>query len=263
VSARLPRRPINRRASGIRTWSGRYRPGTTGRLFVAALAAVAYIPLLLTHRGMVSADINSALYLDPSRLLGRATSMWNPSAGMGTVSRDNIGYLWPIGPWYRVLAAAGVPAWVAQRLWIATLLLVAGLGVRWLVRTLAWSGPGLAVATVAYMLSPYVLQYEGRMSPVLLGFSALPWMLALTIRAVRTRSWRYPALFALVAATAGALNATGMIYAALAAVLWLPFAVWGLGETTWQMALATLAKMLGLSVLAALWWLAAVAIQGG
>src|ERR1700722_1818997 len=153
-----------------------------------------------------------------------------------------------MGPWYRVFAATGIPVWVAQRLWTGTLLLLAGLGVRWLVRTLGWSGPGLAVASIAYMLSPYVLQYEARISAILMGFTALPWMLALTVRAVRTGSWRYPALFALVAATAGSVNATCMVFAALAAVLWLPFAVWGLGETTARKALATLAKMFGLSV---------------
>ncbi len=225
--------------------------------------AVAYLPLLLTHRGMVAADTNAGLYLDPARLLGRASSLWDPNDGMGTVTHATIGYLWPMGPWYRVLAAAGVPAWVAQRLWTGTLLLLAGLGVRWLVRTLGWSGPGLAVAAVAYMLSPYVLQYESRTSAILMAFSALPWMIALTVRAARTRSWRYPALFALVAATAGSVNAIGMIFAALGAVLWLPFAVWGLGETTARHAVATFAKMLGLSVLAALWWLAALAVDRG
>ncbi len=163
--------------------------------------------------------------------------MWDPSAGMGTVTHENIGYLWPMGPWYTVFAAVGVPTWVAQRLWTGTLLLLAGLGVRWLVRTLGWSGPGLAVATLAYMLSPYVLQYEARISAILMGFTALPWMVGLTVRGVRTGSWRHPALFALIAATAGSVNASAMVFAALGAVLWLPFAVWGLGEASVRRAL--------------------------
>jgi hypothetical protein len=212
---------------------------------------------------MVGADTKAYLYLDPARLLGRASSMWDPSSGMGTVTHENIGYLWPMGPWYRLFAAAGVPVWVAQRLWTGTLLLLAGLGVRWLVRTLGGSGPGLAVASLSYMLSPYVLQYEARISAILMGFSALPWMVGLTIRGVRTGSWRHPSLFALVAATVGSVNASSMVFAALGAVLWLPFAVWGLGEATARRALGTLAKMLGLSVLTALWWLVALATESG
>ena len=244
-------------------WDLLQGPATRSRALVAALAALAYIPLLLTHRGMVGADTKTYLYLDPGRLLSRATSMWDPNTGMGTVTHENIGYLWPMGPWYRVFAAAGVPMWVAQRLWTGTLLFAAAMGVRWLVRTLGWSGPGLAVACLAYMLSPYVLQYEARISAILMAWSALPWMIGLTIRAGRTGGWRHPALFALVAATAGAVNATCMVFAGLAAVLWLPFAVWGLGEIRLRRAAATFAKLLLLSLLAAAWWLAGLVTQSG
>ena len=43
----------------------------------------------------------------------RAASMWDPNIGMGTVTHQNIGYLWPIGPWYWLADAAGLEA-VAQ-----------------------------------------------------------------------------------------------------------------------------------------------------
>ena len=45
------------------------------------LALVAYVPLLLTQRGLVSADTKTYLYLDPAKLLSRAWSMWDPSIG--------------------------------------------------------------------------------------------------------------------------------------------------------------------------------------
>jgi hypothetical protein len=38
------------------------------------LAAAAYVPLLLTQPGWVSADTKTYLYLDPGRLLSRAWS---------------------------------------------------------------------------------------------------------------------------------------------------------------------------------------------
>ena len=95
------------------------------------------MPVLLTKPGKVVADTKSYLYLDPGRLLERAASMWDPNIGMGTVTHQNIGYLFPMGPYYWVLHLAGVPAWVSQRLWLGSILFGAALGVLFLLRTLA------------------------------------------------------------------------------------------------------------------------------
>ena len=70
---------------------------------------VAYLPLLLTQRGGVSADTKTYLYLDPSKLMSRAWSMWDPSIGLGTVTHQNVGFLWPIGPFFWLLDRVGVP----------------------------------------------------------------------------------------------------------------------------------------------------------
>ena len=86
--------------------------------------------------GKVGADTKSYLYLDPGRLLERAWSMWDPNIGLGTVTHQNIGYLWPMGPCYWLFERLGVPDWVAQRLWLGSILFLAGLGVRYLLRTL-------------------------------------------------------------------------------------------------------------------------------
>jgi arabinofuranan 3-O-arabinosyltransferase len=64
------------------------------------LAALAYIPPFLTAPGNVAADTKQYLYLDPNRMLERAPSMWDPNIGMGTVTHQNIGYLFPMGPYY-------------------------------------------------------------------------------------------------------------------------------------------------------------------
>ena len=98
-------------------------------------------PLLLTARGQVGADTKIYLYIDPGRLLSRAGSMWDPHVGMGTVTHQNIGYLWPMGPYYWAFEQLGVPDWVAQRLWLGSILFLAGLGVRYLLRTFGWKGP--------------------------------------------------------------------------------------------------------------------------
>ena len=83
--------------------------------------------------------------------------MWDPNIGMGTVTHQNIGYLWPMGPWYWAFEALGVPDWVAQRLWLGSIMFLAGLGVRYLMRTLGQDGPHVTAAMFVYALSPYVL----------------------------------------------------------------------------------------------------------
>ncbi|HMG25814.1 MAG TPA: alpha-(1-_3)-arabinofuranosyltransferase family protein, partial [Acidimicrobiia bacterium] len=60
------------------------------------LAALSYIPPLRTAPGKVAADTKQYLYLDPTRLLERAPSMWDPNIGLGTVTHQNIGYLFPM-----------------------------------------------------------------------------------------------------------------------------------------------------------------------
>ena len=68
----------------------------------AAIALLAYVPPLTTHPGRVAADTKTYLYLDPARMLGRAAAMWDPHIGFGTVTHQNIGYLFPMGPWYQI-----------------------------------------------------------------------------------------------------------------------------------------------------------------
>jgi len=247
-----------------------------------ALAAVAYLPLMLTAPGRVGSDTKQYLYLDPGRLMARAVSMWDPHLAMGTVSHQNIGYLLPMGPWYWIVARLGAPVWVAQRLWLATLLWTAGLGILFVLATLvppagtpagapastgarprpgAWS-VGAGVAAMAYMLSPYLLAYEARLSAILLPWAGLPWMLGLVARALRRGGWRHPAAFAVVVALVGSINATALVFAGVAPVLWVGWALIS-GEVAWRRALATTAKVAALATGVSLWWMAGLSIEAG
>ena len=227
------------------------------------LGVTSYLPLLLTARGQVGADTKQYLYLDPDRLLARATSMWDPNVGMGTVTHQTIGYLFPMGPWYWAFDHLGVPDWVAQRLWLGTLLFAAGTGVLFLLRTLQVRRTGALVAALAYALTPYTLDFAARLSVLLLPWAGLPWMIALAVRALRRGGWRDPALFALVVVTVGGVNATALLYAGLGPVLWFPFAVWVLHEATARRALATVARIGLLTGVTSLWWVAGLSLQAG
>jgi len=235
--------------------------GATVRLLLI-LAGVAYVPLLLTQRGWVSADTKTYLYLDPSKLMSRAWSMWDPSIGLGTVTHQNIGFLWPMGPFYWLLDTIGVPDWAAQRLWWGTIIFAAGAGVAYLLRTLGWTGPGVVAATFGYALTPYLLTLVARLSAILLPFVALPWLVAFTIRTARTRGWRYPALFALTVATCGSVNATALLLVGLAPVAWLAHAVWVAREIPLRAGVRAALRLGVLTIPVSAWWILGLSVQG-
>ena len=228
------------------------------------LAAVAagYGPVVASSPGWVGADTKTYLYLDPGRLLARASTLWDADRALGTVTHQNIGYLWPMGPFYWLAENLGLPDWLAQRLWLGTLLAVAGLGVAYLLRTLGWEGRGLLAAVLAYELSPYLLHYSARISIVLAPWAALGWLIGLTVRAARTGGWRYPALFALTAVTAGSVNATSLALVGLAPALWLAHAVWVERSLSLRRAGAAAARIGALTAGVSLWWMAGLAVQG-
>lgn len=228
---------------------------------LVALAAVVYPPLLLTEPGVVVADTKTYLYLDPGRLLERALSMWDPHVGMGTVPHQQIGYLWPMGPYYWVMEQIGSPDWLAQRIWIGSIMVGAGAGVLFLARTWRWRPSAAAAAAFVYGLSPYVLTLAARISVILLAFAGLPWLLALTVRALRTRGWRHPALFALVVATIGSVNATALLLVGIVPVGWILYALWSSPDVTRARATSTMAKIGVVTVAVNAWWISGLSVQ--
>ncbi len=231
------------------------------RITYVVLAAIAYLPLLRTQPDVIGADTKHYLYLDPDQLMNRAASVWDPSIGLGTVSHQNVGYLWPMGPWYSLFEGVGIADWVAQRLWLGTLIFAAGLGVMFLLRQLGMRGLGASVAALSYMLSPYVLAYAARISAILLPWAGLPWLIGLFVLALRRGGWRWPAAFALVVTTVGSINASSLFFAAVAVVLWVPFAVWHLQEIDLKTAGRTIGRVGVLTAITQVWWLAALMLS--
>ncbi len=234
---------------------------TQDRIALAVLAAVAYLPIVLTSPGRVSADTKTYLTLDPGELLRQAPSMWDPSVGAGTVPHQNIGYLFPLGPFYWVMERLAVPDWLTQRLIWGTLVFAAAAGTYRLARWLGWRVVGAFVAAFAYGCSPYVFSYLARLSVILGPWAALPWMILLAALAVRTRSWRPAALFALVVALVGSVNATALVLAGLGPLLWMTCDVIA-GRVALRPTLAAVARIGVLSAAVSLWWIVALRVQG-
>ena len=241
------------------------RSSATRRTAVAehlVLALVAFVPQLVSRPGALPADTKTYLYVDPARFLGQSLSMWDPSVGLGTVTHQQIGYLFPMGPFFLATHALGVPAWVAQRLWVGAILFAAGAGVRFLCRTLHVGGPGRVVASLAYLLSPYPLQYIGHISVILLAFAALPWLVALVEHSAAGGGWRAPAAVALVVAAMASVNASSALYVAVGPAVWLAYAALT-RQHSWRAVVRTLRRCGLLAGLVSLWWLAALGVEGG
>jgi len=227
---------------------------------LAALAALAYLPYLASDPGRVSADSKQDLYVDPGGLLARATDLWDPQVGAGTVPHQGLGYLFPTAPWFWAFDRLGVPDWVAQRLWWGTLTLVALLGARWLLGRLGTGRAGALAGALVYGLTPYQLAFTARMSVLLLPWAALPWLVGLAVQLTRTRGWRAPALFAVVLALAGGVNASSLLLVAVAPALWILLELLQRADRRAIAASAGRAALLGGGI--SLWWLVGLRLQG-
>ena len=230
---------------------------------LVVLALLAYLPLLAARPGVATPDTKTYLYLNPSKFLSQVGSMWDPTVAMGTVTHQYIGYLLPMGPFFLLFHVLGVHLWVVQRLWLGTIMFAAGAGVLYLAKTLSLKGPGRLVAALAFMMSPYVLQYSGRISVLLLPWAGLPWLVAFAALTLRRGGWRYPALFAIVVALVSSINATSIIYVGLAPILWILYAIVVEREATWRTGLLGALKIGFLSILVCLWWAIGLLVEAG
>ncbi len=229
---------------------------------IALVAALAYVPALLTKPGRMPADTKLYLYLDPGRLVRDAPYTWDTRQFGGWVPHQTIAYLWPQGPWYWTFERLGVPDWVAHRLWIGTLLFLGAWGVMWAGRMLGLNRSGALAAAVVYQLSPYILPYVSRTSAMLLPWAAVGWLVGLTIKsATSEHRWRHPALMALVLLSCSAVNATAVMMIAPAPILWLVHAVWQ-RTVPWRRAVSSAARIGVLATGVSLWWIAMLRTQG-
>lgn len=224
------------------------------------MAALTYIPLLLTKPGVISVDTKQYLYLNPSGYLNQVASIWSSKVDMGTVTHQNIGYLLPMGEWYSFFSFLHVPVWIAQRLWSATVFFLAGTGAFYFCKTLKLTTTGATVAGTVYMLSPYMLQYIDHISALLLPVAALGWMMAFTAKALQTRKNIYSLAFAITVALSSTINATSFGYVAVGPVILLIFFLI-YKETTVRRAISVSFQFLFLSLMVSLYWIEALTVE--
>ena len=233
---------------------------STRQLALALLATLAYVPALLSSPGRMPADTKLYLYLDPARLTRLATSSWDPSQFGGWFPHQTTTYFWPAGPWYMLFESIGVPDWIAHRLFIGTMLFLAGWGVLRLGELLGLSLHAALIAAGIYQWSTYVLPYISRTSLMLLPWASLGWLTVFTIRTMREPGWRAPALFGLVIFSVAHVNPTAFLMIVPGPVLWV------IGELASRRlairdALFGSFRLLAVSASVSLWWVLMLGVQ--
>ena len=93
-------------------------------------------------------------------------------------------------------------------------------------------------------------------------WAALGWFMSLTVLAVRKGGWRYPALFAIVVALVGGVNATSILLVGLAPLLWLLYAAFITKEAPGRAVLKAALRIGLLSLGTSLWWIAGLWAEG-
>ena len=137
-------------------------PRVAHRVIIAALV----LSQLLQQPGRQTFDTKLDLTVDPARLLEGSLHLWNPLLSFGELQNQAYGYLFPMGSFFLLGDAVGLPPWLVQRAWSALVLVAAFEGARRLHRALSPSVPtGLWLVTgLAYALAPRTLGLVGVLS---------------------------------------------------------------------------------------------------
>ena len=191
--------------------------------------------------------------------------MWTSTGQLGDVqSGQQTGYLFPMGPFFAVGHAFGIPDWIVQRLWLGTLLALAAWGVVRLLDALLGRPRGVAhlVAGAVILLNPFVVTYANRTTVTLLAYAALPWLLLVVHRGLReSHRWRWPAAFGLlVAASGGGINGAVTAWMLLGPALLLCYEI-AFTRIGWRQARGFVWRTLLTTVLTSLWWIVPAYVQ--
>ena len=138
------------------------------------LAGASLVLAVLQRPGLASSDTKIDLHVDPARFLGDVASTWTPTGDLGHVQGGQYGgYLFPMGPFFALGHAVGLPAWLVQRLWLGALLALAAWGTVRLLDALLGRPRGAAhlVAGLLVVLNPYTVTFANRTSVTLLGYA--------------------------------------------------------------------------------------------
>ncbi len=229
-----------------------------GRTDLIVTSAIITVVLLLQARGNLVFDTKLAMVTDPARFMSQSIHLWDPLGSFGQIQNQAYGYLFPMGPFYALMSALHVPAWVTQRLWASGVIVVGVWGAVFLAEELRIGNrPSRLIAGVAYGASSFVVS----LGPVTTGGlpnAFLPWALLAIVVATRRRvsPIRWVALSSLAVACMGGINAASVLMVLPAPLIWI------LTREKGPRKRRLLSWWFAGSAAAAAWWLGPLVLQG-
>jgi arabinofuranan 3-O-arabinosyltransferase len=228
------------------------------------LSACAFALAFVQRPGKTFADARVELTANPGLFMHQVSQLWSSTTDLGHVaSAQFVGYLFPMAPWFAFAHAIGMPMWVAERIWMGSLLAIAAWGVVKLMDELYSPRRGAAhvVAAVLFAVNPYVATFDSR-SAALLSYAAMPWLMIAAHRGLRRpRGWVWPVFVAFaLAASGGGVNAAYLPWVVAGPALlvlyeWLVLErkAADVGSFAWRTAVC--------SFVASAWWIIPVGLQ--
>ena len=191
------------------------------RRVLAAIGICFFAVCFAQSPGLIEFDTKLPMIVTPISYFGAVLHLWNQSVFGGTVEQG-AGFLVPQGLFFITTYLLHIPAWVAERIWLATLLTVGCWGVVRLAEALGIGNRWARVlAGVAYCVAPIVVTWVSN-SGDLLALVLLPWLLRPLVVGSREGSTRRAAARSGVAvALMGGANAAVVLAVLPLGVIWL------------------------------------------
>lgn len=152
----------------------------------------------------------------PWSLLQDQLNLWVAREGLGRAGEE----FWPVAvAVLGILRSAGLSPAAAERVWHAMLLTSAAVGVAACLRVFR---PRVGIE---HFVAAFVVAFNPctavalTPSNVFASYAFAPWLMLCALRAVREDGWRWPATFALLLFAAGSIDAPGLTYATVPAVV--------------------------------------------
>jgi arabinofuranan 3-O-arabinosyltransferase len=183
---------------------------------------VAFLGVALAQApGLIETDTKLPLIASPLTYFDSALHLWNQTVFGGTAQLGT-GFLFPMGLFFLLTHILHIPLWIAERIWLASLLTIACWGVVRLSEALQIGNRWTRVlAGLAYCAAPIVISWITT-SGALLAVVFLPWVLRPLVVGSREGSpRRAAALSGIAVALMGGTNAVVVLAALPPAVIWL------------------------------------------
>ncbi|HUC59065.1 MAG TPA: alpha-(1-_3)-arabinofuranosyltransferase family protein [Streptosporangiaceae bacterium] len=230
--------------------------------WVALVWLVAFLILIANQPGHIFFDTKLGVDIDPASFLARLWQLWNPYEWFGTLQDQYIGYAFPMAPFYLIVELLKIPVWIAERLWLATLIGVGFAGLLKLARAVGiGTDRSQVVAGLVFVLWPTFTIVIGSTSAGIIPGLLAPWAVLPLVRVVRGKdAWGWPVVRAAAASGVAVLFMGGVNATSTLDALILP-AAFILTQARGRR-LVMLALSWGVAVgLATMWWVGPLLLQ--